>query len=417
MDAHRITTSLDPSSGSAAGGGRRAFEEEWDHMHALVEGAREADLYFYFRSIETPQGPRVSSNGRELMLFASNNYLGLANHPLMKQRAIEATERYGTGVCGTQLLNGNTVLHQALEQALATFKGTEAAMVFSTGYQCNVGTISALVGEGDLVVSDKLNHASILDGCKLSGAELRLFPHNRTRKLRQILERSGGYRKKLIVVDGVYSMEGDLADLPTISELARHHDALLMVDEAHATGVIGPRGRGTVEHFGLSDRVDVVMGTMSKTLASVGGFIAGSRTLVNYLKHTARSYLFSAALPPSVVETARTALELIDAEPWRRERLWANTTRLRNGLRTLGFDTLASETPLIPILIEDPYKVSTMARALQDEGLFVCAIFPPAVPPNRSRLRLHVSAEHTRAHIDAALAILECAGRRTEVLH
>lgn len=407
MTAPAATTSDAPARGAVP----EPFLEQWEPCAALVERDAYGDPFLNYRSIETAQGPHVVSRGRRMLLLASNNYLGLAGHPVMTARARAAVERYGTGVGGPQLLNGNTTLHQALETELAAFKGTEAAVVFSTGYQCNVGTIAALVGPGDLVLSDRLNHASILDGCRLSGASFRTFRHNDVAHLRRRLADGRGHRKKLVVVDGVYSMDGDLADLPGICDVARHHDALVMVDEAHATGIFGPTGRGVVEHFGVRDGVGVIMGTMSKAMASVGGFVAGSAALAGYLKYTARSHLFSAALPPAVVEAARAALELIDAEPWRRANLWSATTRLRDGLRGLGFDTRDSVAPLIPIVITDPNKAWAMAMSLDAAGIFVCAMFPPAVPTNLTRLRAHANAEHTPDDIDQAIAAFTDAGR------
>lgn len=394
----------------------QAFAEEWEHMQTIIDGARESELYFYFRSLESGVEPRIRSRGRDMLLLAGNNYLGLATHPLMRARAIAAIEEYGTGLPGNQLLNSHTPLHQRLEESVARFKGKEDAILFPSGYQCNVGTIAALVGDGDLVVSDKLNHASILDGCKLSGADLRTFAHNKMRKLGEILERSGRYRKRLIVVDGVYSMDGDLADLPAICDLAERYEAIVMVDEAHATGVLGPTGRGTVEHFDVTDRVHVVMGTLSKALACLGGFVAGSRALVEYLRHSARGFIFSTALPPAVAAGALTAIELVDAEPWRRERVWANTARFRDGLRAIGFDTGRSVTPIIPIMVRDTYQVSEMAQVLDRMGVFVCAFFPPAVPPNRSRLRVHMTAVHTAADVDEGLECFARAGREVGVL-
>jgi 8-amino-7-oxononanoate synthase len=377
-----------------------AFQEEFQAARDRFDAVAQMGCGFWMREIESPQAAHVRVAGNEMLMFGSNNYLGLATDPHVREAAIRAVTEFGTGACGCQLMNGYSTLHARLEAKLAAFKGTEGALLFSTGYQCNVATIAALVGAGDVVICDKLNHASILDGCRLSGADLRLFAHNDTDKLARILRGSGTYRKRLIVVDGVYSMDGDLAPLPTICELAERHGAAVMVDEAHATGVLGAHGRGSV---------DVIMGTMSKSLASVGGFIAGSRGLIDHLRMRARGFIFSAALPPAAVAAAHAAIERIETDPELRRRLWRNAEVLRRGVQALGYNTGGSVTPIVPIILGRRFDLQ-MVGALEREGLFVCPIVPPGVRADEARLRMHVSAAHTPEDVDRALDILARVG-------
>jgi len=394
------------------------FRRDWHLFHRFIEAAKKDRYYFYLRELETGQKARVKVGGVPMLMFTSNNYLGLTFHPYVQQRAREAIEEFGTGCCGSPVVNGYTSLHERLCRQLAAFKGKEEAVVFSTGYQTNLGAISALAGPGDTILIDKLDHASIIDGCRISGALYRTFNHNDMAKLERLLATAERAGRRLIVVDGVYSMDGDLADLPEICRLAQKYGAMVMVDEAHATGVMGPRGRGVVEHFGLEDRVDVIMGTMSKSLASVGGFIASSREIVTYLKHHARSFVYSAALPPPAVAAASAAIEVIESEfPVLGKRLWENTGFFREGLHRLGYDTLTSVTPIIPIYLGgDPVVTVQMARMLEDEGLFMTPMIPPSVPPNKSRLRIHISAHHSREDLVEALSILERVGAQVGVI-
>ena len=394
------------------------MKNDWSLLHTFIEAAKNDHYYFYLRELQTGQTPRVRVNGKEMLMFTSNNYLGLSNHPYVKQRAIEAILEFGTACCGSPMVNGYTTLHERLSQQIAAFKGKEEALVFSTGYQTNVGTISALVEAGDTVIIDTLNHASIIDGCRLSGATLRTFSHNNMDKLERRLKESSPTGRRLVVVDGVYSMDGDLADLPAICRLAKDYSALVMVDEAHATGVMGPRGRGVVEHYGLEGQVDIIMGTMSKSLASVGGFVAASREIINYLKHYARSFIYSAALPPPAVAAASAAIDIIETDfPALGGRLWRNTGLFKDGLNGLGYNTLNTATPIIPVYLGgDPLTTVHMARRLEEEGLFISPMLPPSVQPNKSRLRAHISAHHSPEDIEQAVAIFDTVGKELGVI-
>ncbi|MBI3599681.1 MAG: pyridoxal phosphate-dependent aminotransferase family protein, partial [Nitrospinae bacterium] len=394
------------------------MKSDWSLLLRFVELAKNDKYYFYLRELETGQKPRIRINGKEMLMFTSNNYLGLTNDPRVKECAIEAIREFGTGCCGSPVVNGYTTLHENLSRQIAAFKRKEDAIIFSTGYQTNVGTISALVEAGDIVFIDKLNHASIIDGCKLSGAYLRAFNHNDMEKLENLLKESAQYKRKLIVVDGVYSMDGDIANLPEICYLAKKYSAMVMVDEAHATGVMGSNGRGVVEHYSLEDEVDIIMGTMSKSLASIGGFVASSKEVINYLRHYARSFIYSAALPPPAVATASAAIKIIESEfPALGKRLWKNAMQFKNGLNRLGYNTLNTVTPIIPIFLgEDPLITVQMTRRLEEEGLFISPMLPPSVQPNKSRLRAHISAHHSSEEIQQAIDIFERVGKELKVI-
>ncbi len=379
----------------------------------IVDQLKAAGIYPYFKELESEQAPEVSIEGRRFIMFGSNNYLGLANDPRMKKAAAEAVEKYGTGVAGSRFLNGNTVMHAALERKLAAFKGREAALIYATGYQMNLGVVSALVGKGDVAVVDKLDHASILDGCKLSNGEVRRFRHNSPADLDRVLADIGPKPGKLVIVDGVFSMEGDICPVPEIVRVAKKHGARVIVDDAHATGVLGKGGRGTCEHFGLGHgEVDLVVGTCSKSFASVGGFVAGDERVINYIQHLSRSMIFSAALPPASVASISQAIDIIEAEPERIKRLWDNSDYLLKRFKELGFNTGETQTPIIPIIIGDDTLTFSMWKALYEAGLFTTPVVSPAVPPKRSLLRVVVSATHTREHLDRALNILEDCARK-----
>jgi len=346
-------------------------------------------------------------------MSGSKNYLGLANDPRMKKAAIEAVEKYGTGVAGSRFLNGNTVLHTNLEKKLAKFKGRQAALVYATGYQMNVGVVSSLVGKGDFAVVDKLNHASIIDGCRLSHGEIRRFKHNDMKDLERVLSEIGPDHGKVVIVDGVFSMEGDIAPIPEISEIAKRHGARVIVDDAHATGVLGKTGRGTCEYFNLNHgEVDLVVGTCSKSLASVGGFVVGDTDIIHYIQHISRSMIFSAALPPSPVASISKALDIIDEEPERIQRLWDNAAYLMKNFKTMGLNTGATQTPIVPVIIGDDEKAFTLWKVLYENGLFTNPVVSPAVPPNRALLRVVVTATHTKAHLDKALDIFETCAKK-----
>ena len=346
-------------------------------------------------------------------MFGSNNYLGLANDPRMKQAAIDAVKRFGTGVAGSRFLNGNTVLHMELERKLAAFKGREAAIIYATGYQMNLGVIAALVGKGDFAVIDKLDHASILDGCRLSQGEIRRFKHNNPADLERVLKEIGPRHGKLVIVDGVFSMEGDIAPIPELSRICRKYGARFMVDDAHASGVLGKRGHGTCEHFGLTRKdVDLVVGTCSKSFASVGGFAAGDADIIHYIQHLSRSMIFSAALPPASVAAISKAIDIIDAEPERIKKLWDNSKYLMKCFGDMGLNTGETQTPIIPIVIGDNEKTFRLWRMLYDNGLFTNPVVSPAVPPKRSLLRVVATATHTREQLDRALNIFETCAKK-----
>lgn len=378
-------------------------------------GLKESGHYFFFRKIESPQDPEVVVNGKKVIMIGSNNYLGLTNHPRVKEAAIKAIEKYGSGCAGSRFLNGNLEIHEELERKLARFLRKEAALVFATGYQTNLGVISALVDRNDVVIVDMYDHASIMDGCRLSFGEVKKYRHNDMEALEGTLEKTKG-RNQLIIMDGVFSMEGDLADLPAIVKLAETYGAKIMVDDAHAIGVLGDGGRGTAEHFGLEDKVDLIMGTHSKSLAAIGGYIAGSSDVINWIKHLARSMIFSASLPPSLVASASTALDIIEEQPELRARLWNNMHKMLNGFKALGFDTGTSETPIIPIIIKDPEKTYEMCRLLFENGIFVNAVISPAVPQGRELLRTSYMATHTEEQLDRVLAAFEKVGRQVGVI-
>ncbi len=375
---------------------------------------REAQLggfYPYFVPIESPSGPEVIIGGKPMIMLGSNNYLGLTQHPTVIEAARAAIDRYGTGCTGSRLLNGTLDLHQELERRLARFVGKESALVFTTGFQVNLGVISALVGRNDVLILDRADHASIVDGARLSFGKTVRFPHNDMGQLERILQAHAGSSGCLIVVDGVFSMEGDLANLPEIVRLAQRYGARVMVDDAHGVGVMGPDGRGTAHHFGLEEQVDLIMGTFSKSFASTGGFVAGSEEVIYYIKHTARAFLFSASIPPASAAAALAALDVIESEPERVDKLWANARRMKHELDALGFDTGASTTPIIPIVVGEEYRLAFLWRKVFDSGVFVNAAVAPAVEPDHALLRTSYMATHEPRHLDRALAVFEQAGK------
>ncbi len=378
-------------------------------------GLRESGHYFFFRKLESPQDSEVVVNGKRVIMIGSNNYLGLANHPRVKEAAIHAIEKYGSGLAGSRFLNGNLEIHEELEEKLARFFRKEAALVFATGYQTNVGTISALVDRNDVAIIDRYDHASIIDGCRLSFGKVQKFHHNDMGDLERALDGTRG-KAQLIIVDGVFSMEGDITDLPAIVRLAKAYGARIMVDDAHAIGVLGNGGRGTPEHFGLENEVDLIMGTYSKSLAAVGGFIAGSSEVISWVKHVARSLMFSASLPPPQVAAVSTALDIIEEQPELRTRLWKNTHKMLKGFKSLGYDTGTSETPIIPIIIRDTPKTYQMCKLLFENGVFVNPVASPGVPPGRELLRTSYMATHTEDQLDKVLVAFEKVGRELGVI-
>jgi len=368
-------------------------------------------LYPFFRTIQSAQDPEIIMNGRKMIMVGSNNYLGLTNHPKVKEAAIEAIRKYGTGCAGSRFLNGTLDIHVQLEEKLAGFMRKDSALIFSTGFQVNLGVISALVGKDDIVIIDKMDHASIIDGCRLSFGEMRKFKHNDMADLERVL-REYEDKDKMIVVDGVFSMEGDIANLPDIVTLAKKYGARLMVDDAHGIGVLGKTGRGTAEHFGLEDEVDLIMGTYSKSLASIGGFISGSADVIHYIKHLARALVFSASPPPASVASVSVAIDIIESEPERRDQLWKNTQKMLNGFKQIGFQTGRSETPIIPVIVGEDEKAFLMGMMLQEEGIFANVAVTPAVPNGMALIRTSYMATHTDEHLDKVLKAFEKVGRK-----
>ncbi len=367
-----------------------------------VEETKARGAYFFFRGLDSPQGPEVTLDGRRMIMIGSNNYLGLTTHPRIKEAAINAIEKYGSGCAGSRFLNGNLVIHDELEEKLAAFVRKESAVVFATGYQANLGGISSLIGRNDLVIIDQYDHASIIDGARLSFGRLVKFRHNDMNDLERILRKEAGLAK-LIIVDGVFSMEGDIIKLPEVVELARKYGARIFLDDAHAIGVLGKEGRGTEEHFGIKDGADLVMGTFSKSLAAVGGFVAGPQKVVDWIKHFGRSQIFSASLPPVLVAVVSACIDVIHEEPELRQTLWDNTRKMNEGFSELGLDTGVSETPVIPVIVKDIEKVYAMCRGLSDLGVFVNPVVSPAVPPGRELLRTSYMATHTEEHLNKVL--------------
>jgi len=377
---------------------------------------RDADLYTYFRCISSAQDPVVTMDEKKVVMLGSNNYLGLANHPEVKEASALALAKYGTGCAGSRLLNGTLDIHIELEEALASFMQREAALVFTTGFQVNLGVLSCLLDRQDLVFADGLDHASIIDGARLGFGKMLRYKHGDLDELEGKLARASADKGKLIVVDGVFSMEGDLADLPSLTKLAKKYGAGLMVDDAHGLGVFGQNGRGTPEHFGVEGEVDLVTGTFSKSLASVGGFVAGDESVIDYIRHNARSQIFSASPPPACVAAALQALRIVEREPERRKRLWENTDYMKKELRNCGFNTGDSVSPIIPILIGEDLTTFIMVKRLQEEGVFANAVISPAVPPECSMIRTSYMATHEREHLDRALETLSKVGKEIGVL-
>lgn len=387
-----------------------------NEYYALVERTKQSGFYPYFIPLSSEPDRMVEIDGHELIMLGSNNYLGLTTHPKVKEAAIAAIRKYGTGCTGSRFMNGTLDLHVELERELASFYRKEDCIVFSTGYQTNLGVVSALVRKGDVAITDKLDHASIVDGCQMSAGTVKRFVHNDPQSLDRCLntvEKSAG---RLLVVDGVFSMEGDLSPLDEVVPIARHHRARIMVDDAHAVGVVGKHGRGTAEHFGVEDKIDLVMGTFSKSFATIGGYVVGEEKVITFIRHQARSLMFSAAIPPAAAATALAVLRIIRSEPERRERLWKTTRKMIDGLKQMGYNVGTTVTPIIPLHIGEDGRTLELWRRLFDAGIFANAVVPPAVPPNRSLIRTSYMATHTDADTDRALEILESVGRKTGVI-
>lgn len=383
--------------------------------YTIAKEAQEGGYYPYFIPLTENEGTEASYQGHRLIMCGSNNYLGLTTHPKVRQASKEAVERYGTSCTGSRFLNGTLEMHEELEHKLAEWVGKEAALVFSTGMQTNLGTISALVGRGDIVLMDKEDHASIVDGAMLSWGEIKRFRHNDMADLERVLSKLPEDKGKLVVVDGLFSMEGDLAPLPEIIPLCKEYGARLMVDDAHAMGVLGG-GRGTAAHFGVAEDVDLIMSTFSKSFASLGGFIAGDEDVVHYIKHHARALIFSASMPPSNTAAALAALEVMQEEPGRIERINDIATRMRASYQALGFDTGESVTPVIPIIIGDTMRTIAAWKGLFDNGVFVNPVISPAVPEGREMLRTSYMASHTDEQLDEVLAAFEKVGNNLDLI-
>ena len=386
-------------------------------MNKRVAGIMDAGLYFYNQPIsELRGGARVLVNGREMGMYASYSYLGLVGHPRINAAALAAVEQYGTGTHGVRTLAGSLTLHHELEETIADFKRTEAAVTYTSGYVTNLTVVSTLVGRGDYVISDKLNHASLVDGCLMSGAKFLRFRHNDMEALEIRLQQVPSGASKLVVADSVFSMDGDIIDFPKLVELCQKYDAWLMIDEAHSVGVLGKTGRGIEEHFGMEGTVDIKMGTLSKTIPSVGGYVAAKKEIINYLRHASRAYIFSAALPPAQAAAAKAAFEVILDEPWRIEKLNANTAQFIDGLKERGFDTLRTETAIVPVICGTDEVAYEITRTVQNRDVFVLPVVSPAVPPGLARLRATITAAHEPDEIQHAMEVIEDAGKQTGII-
>ena len=386
-------------------------------LGAEIESWKQAGTHQRLRELDGPCEPISRFDGREVINLASNNYLGLANHPRLVEASIDAARRYGAGSGAVRTIAGTMSIHLELERRIAAFKRVEACVVFQSGFAANAGTVAAILTPEDHIVSDELNHASIIDGCRLSKAKIHVFPHRDAAAANRILgELAAAGGRKLLITDGVFSMDGDIAPLPALAEAARRHGAIMMIDDAHSSGVLGRNGRGTVDHYDLHGRVDIQVGTLSKAIGVLGGYVCGSRDLIDYLYHRARPFLFSTSHPPAVAAACLAAFDILEQEPERIERLWDNTRYFKSGLQSAGFDTGASETPIAPIMVGEARLAHQFSAALFDEGLFATGIGFPTVPHGRARIRTIVTAAHTHEHLDCALGILSEVGRRVGIV-
>lgn len=384
--------------------------------YTVAKESREKKTYPYYRAIESEQSTVVKYKGKDVLMFGSNSYLGLANDPRLKEAAKAAIEKYGTSCSGSRFLNGTLDIHVELEEKLAKLVGKEAAVCFSTGFQVNLGSVSALCGRNDYLILDQLDHASIIEGSRLAFGKTLKYKHNDMESLEQKLKFCNPSSMKLIVVDGIFSMEGDIVRLPEIVELAQKYNADIMVDDAHALGVIGEQGRGTASHFGLTDKVSLIMGTFSKSFGSLGGFIAGSNIVIDFLKHNARSLIFSASMPPSNIASVSKAIDIMLSEPERIQHLWDVSDYARRQFRDRGFETGHSETPIIPLFVHDVEKALRLSVNLVDDGVFVTPVIPPAVPPTDSMIRFALMATHTFGQVDFAVEKITAAFKKEGVL-
>jgi glycine C-acetyltransferase len=391
--------------------------EALGYLSEALEGFQREGTYFRLRELESACEPVSRVDGREVINLASNNYLGLANHPKLVEAAAAATRKYGVGSGAVRTISGTMSMHLDLERRIADFKHTEACVVFQSGFAANAGTVTAILGPEDHIISDELNHASIIDGCRLSRARIHVFPHRDVaaaeKKLAELSDLPG---KKLLITDGVFSMDGDIGPLPGLAAVACKYEAIMMVDDAHASGVLGRAGRGTVDHFGLHGRVDIQVGTLSKAVGVLGGYVCGDRALIEYLYHRARPFLFSTSHPPAVTAACLAAFDLLESEPERMRALWDNTKYFKDNLARLGFDTGTSETPITPLIVGEARVAHEFSQALLEEGLWATGIGFPTVPKGKARIRTIVTGAHTRAHLDRALLILERVAKRMGIL-
>lgn len=381
-----------------------------------ADEAKAMGMYPYFTPIQEVKGNKVRVDGKEMIMVGSNNYLGLINHPRVMKAAKEAVDRYGVATCGSRFLNGTLDIHIELEKKLAEFMKKEAALAFSTGFQTNQGIISTLIGKGDSVITDKLVHASIIDACRLTYGHVYRFKHNDMADLEKVLSSLDKDAGKMVVVDGVFSMEGDLVNLPKVVELSKKYSAKIMVDDAHGIGVMGKSGRGTSEHFGVENDVDLVMGTFSKSIASLGGFVAGDAKVISYIKHFARALIFSASITPASVATAIATVDIIQTEPERREKLWNITKKMKSGFQALGYNTGPTETPIIPVIVGNDEMTFMLWRSLREDGIFTNPVIYPAVPKGQSLIRTSYSATHTEEELDTVLASFEKCGKKLGII-
>lgn len=389
------------------------------YLREAIEDLKTQHLHFRLRILDGEQKPVATVDGKEVINLSSNNYLGLTTHPKLRRAAIDAIRKYGVGSGAVRTIVGTMKIHMELEEQIARFKGTEACVVFQSGFTANAGTVSAILGKEDLIISDELNHASIIDGCRLSRATIKVFKHKDVADCERILEETKDWNgHKLLITDGVFSMDGDIAPLPQLCGLAEKYNCIMMVDDAHSSGVLGRNGRGTVDHLGCHGRVDIQVGTLSKAIGSIGGYVCGSRDLIDFLYHRGRPFLFSTSHPPSVTATCQAAFELLDSPAGEKliKRLWSNTKFFKRKLKRLGFDTGKSETPITPIMVGDAAKAFEFSRQLFDEGLLALAIGYPTVAQGKARLRTIITATHKRADLERALEILERVGKRLELI-
>ncbi len=390
-----------------------------EYLRHAMEDLEKQHLHYRLRILEGEQKPIATVDGKEVINLSSNNYLGLTTHPKLRRAAIDAIRKYGVGSGAVRTIVGTMKIHMDLEEQIARFKGTEACVVFQSGFTANSGTVSAILGKEDLIISDELNHASIIDGCRLSKATIKVFKHKDVADCQRILEETKDWNgHKLLITDGVFSMEGDIAPLPQLCDLAEKYNCIMMVDDAHSSGVLGRNGRGTVDHLGCHGRVDIQVGTLSKAIGSIGGYVCGSRDLIDFLYHRGRPFLFSTSHPPSVTATCQAAFELLDSEAGAKlvKRLWSNTKFFKRRLKKLGFNTGKSETPITPIIVGEAAKAFDFSRQLFDEGVLALAIGYPVVPEGQARLRTIVTATHKRADLERALEIFERVGKNLAVI-